>query len=137
MAYAVVWVVGIIAAVAAALFVLTVGLFGVFQMFLYGLDRLHTLNQRETALLALRNEVEARRALPFEALTDVEEEPFISVTPELDKLHLAQGLVTVETLEGDSPPSLKRLTVRVAWIGEYGRRIEKETVTLVTDTSNK
>ena len=152
----------------AALFVLTVGLFAVFQMFLYGLGKLHALSERETALLAIQNEVEALRAQPYEALSDVEEGPFISTTPGFEKLHLAQGLVTIETIKGDShflvsedsptpevtatkrgsmdgarasgtlngdcPPLLKRVTVRVIWIGENGRRIEKETVTLVTDT---
>jgi Tfp pilus assembly protein PilV len=155
----------------AALFVLTVGLFAVFQMYLFGLDKLHALNERETALLAIQNEVEALRAQPFEALSDLEEGPFISVTPGFEKLHLARGLVTIETitaikgdshhlvlegarssdaaapgngvtdgssapstLKGDCPLLLKRLTVRVVWIGENGRRIEKETVTLVTDT---
>ena len=102
-----------------ALFVISVGLFGVIHIYLSGLEKMNAINEYETALCALHNE-------PGEGL------PFLSETPGMERLYLAEAQTCI-TAENDSA-ALKRVTVRIRWIGEHGRRIEKKLTTLIAQT---
>ncbi|MCP4645744.1 MAG: hypothetical protein GY851_35190 [bacterium] len=115
-----------------AIFVLTVGVLGVVQMFHYGIDKTHTVHEANLATRALRNEIETLRAVPFRELTDTENAPFRSVTPELAKLMNATPAVTIESDPGGTL-GLKQITVSLAWTGEHGRTVRKQLVTLVAD----
>jgi len=113
-----------------ALFVVSVGLFGVMHVYLRGMEKMEAIKEYETALCALNNELETLRALPWDELETGDGLPFRSETPGVEQLHLveARSFITLEQ-EYDG---LKRVTVRMRWIGEHGRRIEKELTTMIT-----
>jgi hypothetical protein len=115
-----------------ALFILTVGVFGMIQMFHFGIAKMRTVNEANLAMRAIQNEMETLRALPFSELQDVAGGPFVSDSGEADKLMNAEPLVTIRD-HGDPALRLKEVTVRVAWTGEHGRRIEKRVSTLIAD----
>ena len=64
----------------AALFVLTVGMFGVIQMYHFGLDKMHALNESAVAMEAIQNEVETMRSLPYSELRNNNRALFVSET---------------------------------------------------------
>ncbi len=115
----------------AALFVATVGVFGALHLYMLSLDRIRAISEYETALCVLNNEVETLRAAPYDGLAIGEGLPFRSETPGVERLHLAETTVRIEDI-GDGALELKRVVARVRWIGEHGRRIEKELVTFIT-----
>ena len=113
-----------------AIFVISVGLFGVIHVYLRGIEKMKTINEYETVLCALNNELETLRALPWETLEPGNDMPFRSETPGMEQLHLAEARTFIILENGYN--RLKRVTVRIRWIGEHGRRIEKELTTLIT-----
>lgn len=114
----------------AAIFVMSVGLFGVVQMFNVGIDKMRYIEEKDLAVRAVQNEIETLRALPRAALAIGEDRPFVSRTPEMERLVDARGSVTVRN-RTDAPEALLEVTVRVSWLGEKGRRIEKSATTLL------
>ena len=116
-----------------AIFVISVGLFGILHIYLQGIDKMQAINEYETALCALSNEMETLRTVPFDALELGDGLPFRSETPGLEHLHLAETLCFIAAEEDGA--ALKRVTVRIRWIGEHGRRIEKELTTLIARTT--
>ena len=115
----------------AALFVATVGAFGAMHLYMLSLDRIRAISEYETALCVLNNEIETLRALPYDGLETGDGLPFHSETPAIERLRLAETTVRIEDI-GDGTLELKRVAARVRWIGEHGRRIEKELVTIIT-----
>ena len=118
-----------------ALFVISVGLFGVIHIYMRGMEKMNAINEYETALCALNNEMETLRATPWDSLEPGEGLPFQSETPDMERLHLAEARTCIAVESGSAV--LKRVTVRICWTGEHGRRIEKELTTLIarTDTN--
>jgi Tfp pilus assembly protein PilV len=116
----------------AALFVLTVGMFGVIQMYHFGLNKMHALNETTVAVQALQNEIETLRSVPFSELRNTDKGRFVSETPALSRLVNAKPAVTI-TDYGDSSKRLKRITVSITWTGENGRTIQKTVTTLIAD----
>ena len=96
------------------------------------LFRSNAINEYETALCALNNEMETLRATAWELLEPGEGLPFRSETPGVEQLHLAEVGTSIAAENGNT--ALKRVTVRIRWIGEHGRRIEKELTTLIAQT---
>jgi len=119
-----------------ALFILTVGVFGVIQMFHFGLDKMRAMNEANLAMRVLQNETEALRAVPFEQLQNQEDGPFLGDASEAAKLMNAEPRVTIRDY-GEPALRLKEVTVRVAWTGEHGRRIEKRLTTLIGDKGHE
>jgi len=116
-----------------AISVISVGLFGIIHIYLRGIDKMHAINEYETALCALNNELETLRTLPWEALEPGEGLSFHSETPGVERLHLAEARTFITLAENNA--ELKQVTVRIRWVGEYGRRIEKELTTLIAHTA--
>jgi Tfp pilus assembly protein PilV len=116
----------------AALFVLTVGMFGVIQMYHFGLDKMHALNETTIAIHAIQNEIETLRSQPFSELHNTDKAQFVSETPALSRLVNAEPNVTI-TDYGEASKRLKHVTVSIRWIGENGRTIQKTATTLITD----
>jgi len=118
-----------------ALFVISVGLFGVIHIYMRGMEKMNAINEYETALCALNNEMETLRATAWESQEPGEGLPFQSETPGVERLHLAETRTCI-AVENDNA-ALKRVTVRIRWTGEHGRRIEKKLTTLIarTDTN--
>ena len=116
----------------AALFVLSVGLFGAVQMYHVGTGKLKALHETSIALAAIENEMETLRALPFAALQNTDNGPFLSETPALAQLVKPVPKVVIANYSPDCP-GLKQVTVSVRWIGEHGRTIEKSVTTLIAD----
>lgn len=114
----------------AALFVATVGLSSIVHLYQFGTDRLRTVQERNLALRMLRNEMEYRRAVPWEDLTPVKSQPFATQPPELSHLYGARTAVDIVKLPEFSD-SLRRITVRIVWASEHGRRVDEELTTLV------
>ena len=113
-----------------ALVIMAVGLFGVFQMFYFGIDKGHAVQEHRIALRAIENEMETLRALPFGELNAAVERSFVSETPELESLVGAAASVSIADLpEWDG--RLKEVRVRVVWVGENGRVIAKQVTTLI------
>ncbi len=115
-----------------AMFVISVGLFGVIHIYMRGMEKMNAINEYETALCALNNEMETLRAKSWEMLEPGEGLPFLSETPGMERLYLAEAQTCI-TAENESA-ALKRVTVRIRWIGEHGRRIEKKLTTLIAQT---
>lgn len=115
-----------------ALFIITVGVFGVFQMYSIALDKTRALKEYAVAQTALLNEIETLRSMPFDQLTDTDNGPFHSVTPEIKRLMKVQSVVTI-TDRSQNNRGLKEVQVTVRWIGEHGRRIEKRLTTLIAN----
>lgn len=113
-----------------AIFVISVGLFGVIHIYMRGIEKMQAINEYEAVLCALNNELETLRALPWETLKPGNDLPFRSETPGLERLHLAETRTFINLEQNYT--GLKRVTVRIRWIGEHGRRIEKELTTLIT-----
>jgi hypothetical protein len=111
-----------------ALFLITFGLLGVFKIYFLGLDHMRALDESAAAMAALQNEMEALRAVAPDALPRGEDLPFTQSAPELEQLHLSKSAVSITPY---SPAPLVEVTVRVAWTGEHGRRIEKQLTTLM------
>jgi len=114
----------------AAIFVLTVGVMAVIQSQFVVLDKMRDVNEYHVATRALVNELEYLRALPFEGLAAGEGLPFRSVTPALERLHAAEGRVTIHP-RAQGLPGLNEVMVQIRWRGEHGRWIEKRMDTLV------
>jgi len=112
--------------------VLTVGMFGVIQMYHFGLDKMHALNETTVAFQALQNEIETLRSAPFSELRNTDKGRFVSKTPALSRLANVKSTVTI-TDYSDSPRRLKRITARITWTGENGRTIQKTVTTLIAD----
>lgn len=115
-----------------ALFVISVGLFGVIHIYMRGMEKMNAINEYETALCALNNEMETLRATSWELLEPGEDLPFQSETPGVERLHLAEARTCIAVENGSM--ALKRVTVRIRWTGEHGRRIEKELTTFIAQT---
>lgn len=113
-----------------ALFILAVGLFGVIEIFHFGLGKLHATQESRIAMRAVQNEIETLRGMPFDELAAAEDAPFVSETPEMERLVNVRAGVTIRDYpEGEG--KLREVTVTVVWTGEKGRRIEKRLTTLV------
>ncbi len=116
----------------AALFILTVGLFGVIQMYHFGLDKLNAVREFTLATQAIQNEIETLRTMPFSSLENGERQGFIAAVPELETLVQVSPTVSIrDFIEGRG--EVKEVTVRIKWIGEHGRVIEKSLTTLIAD----
>jgi hypothetical protein len=115
-----------------ALFIVTVGTFGVLTMFIHGLNKVRVINQTRIAVRAVQNEIETRRAMPFDQLMPGNS-PFVSQTPELERLDEARTAVLIADDTSVAPARLRRITASVAWVGENGRRIEKRLSMLIAD----
>ncbi len=115
-----------------AVFILTVGVLGVMTMFFYGLDKVRNINEARIAVRAVQNELETRRALPFQQLVPGTS-AFLSKTPELDRLLNVSTTVVIADDASVAPGRLRRVTATVAWTGEHGRHIEKHMSILAAD----
>jgi Tfp pilus assembly protein PilV len=116
----------------AALFVLTVGMFGVIQMYHFGLNKMHALNETTVTMHAIQNEIEMLRSLPFSELHNTDKAQFVSETPALSRLVNAKPHVTI-TDHGEASRRLKHVTVSITWTGENARTIQKSVTTLIAD----
>ncbi len=111
-------------------FVLCFGVLAVLQMHLSAMDKARTVQEYAVADEVLFNEVEFLRAQPFDMLSNGDSLPLRSLTPMLESLPGAQGVVRIEDA-GSGTLGLKRLVARVQWNGENGRRIERSVETLL------
>ena len=116
----------------AALFVITIGLFGVIEMYHFGIDKMHALNEYKIAMRAVQNEIETLRALPFSELRNTDDGDFRSETPEVATLVNATPEVIITDYTG-TENRLKHVEVSLKWTGEHGRTIEKRVTTLIAD----
>jgi len=116
----------------AAIFILSTGLMGVIQTYHAGLERIRTLREYAVARQAVQNEVETLRALPFDALADRENAPFVSSPLSLNKLVNAAPAVTINP-GADPALRLKTVSVAIRWTGENGRTLREGVVTLIAD----
>lgn len=114
----------------AALFVLTVGMMGTVTTYHFGLEKIRAMRESAIAVRAAQNEVETLRATPFRDLTDRENAPFISASPDLDQLVHGTPAVTIRSQSG---LPLKEVAVSVRWSGDNGRTITKRVTTLIAD----
>lgn len=115
---------------ATALFVIMVGLFGAIHLYQVGLAKARALDETQSALGAIQNEIETLRALPFDRIETGD--AFRSASPELERLMNARPTVKVRDYPG-SEGRLKEVTVGVRWSGEHGRTIDKSVTTLIAD----
>jgi len=113
-----------------ALFVVTVGGFGAIQLYMTAVQKTQATQNYALATRALVNEIEARRALPFDAIAPGEDQPFVSAGPALEALDGAVATVRVTDVS-EGAAELKELYVRVEWTMEYRRRVSREMTTLV------
>ena len=116
----------------AAIAVLSAGLMGVIQTYHVGLEHIRTLREYAIARQAVQNEIETLRALPFEALQDRKNAPFVSSALDLDKLVNAAPAVTIRP-SADPTLRLKRVSVAIRWTGENGRTLREGVATLIAD----
>jgi len=114
-----------------ALFVATAGIFGVMQMHTTAISKTKAIAEYGIATEALNNELETRKALPFDALEPGSDQPFISDTPRLEHLHSARTTVDIRPVPDNN--NLKEIRARIQWRGEHGRNIEKSFVTLISN----
>jgi len=119
-----------------ATLVLTLGTAGVVQLYHVGMAKTRALGEAATAMTAIQNEIETLRTLPFDALRATESGPFVSETPALSNLPEARGTVVIKDYDA-SPSGLKQVTVRLRWLGENGRTIEKSLTTLIADKERR
>ncbi len=115
---------------ATALFIAVTGLFGAMQMFQFGVDKIRVTGEYIIAARAIENELETLRAQPFDSLEPAKQRPFLSVTPEMERLPLAKAYVEIETVDA-SPSRLREVTVVVRWRTENGRPVERRLSTLI------
>lgn len=114
----------------AALFIVSIGLFGVVQTFYFGMDKMRTVQEYAIAMRAIENELETLRAQPFVSLRETSEAPFLSVTPELNQLFKPWASVRIRERSGEGG-MLWEVTVRIVWLADRGRRVEKRVTTLI------
>jgi prepilin-type N-terminal cleavage/methylation domain-containing protein len=115
----------------AAFAVLAVGLLGTVSLFYFGIDKMKAGRETSAALRALRNEMEHLRAQPFEALEPGTREAFASGEGDLANLPGAKPAVSIEAYP--DRPELRKVTLRLEWTGENGRRVSKSLTTLIAD----
>ncbi len=115
-----------------AMAVVSIGLGGVLHIYLHGIEKMRAVDEYETALCVLNNEIETLRAQSWDALEPGAGLPFRSA-PLIEGLHLAETQVTIQDAF-NGQPGLKQATARIRWIGEHGRPIEKELTTLIAQT---
>lgn len=115
-----------------ALFVLSLGLMGVIQTYHFGLDKIRTMRESGIATRIVQNEVETLRALPFSALDDRKNAPFISPAPGLERLVNGTPALTIRP-HPDPALRLKEATVSLRWSGDNGRTMERSATTLIAD----
>lgn len=117
-----------------ALFVAVVGLTGTLQMFQFSVDKIRTVEQYAIAGRVLQNELETLRAQPYDSLVESERREFLSASPELEALPVAEAYCVVRP--GSSMPArIREVTVVVAWSTEHGRRAERRLTTFVARRS--
>ena len=116
----------------AALFVLSVGLLGTVQVYHFGLDKIRAVRENAIATRAVQNEVETLRALPYSRLSDRENAPFLSSTPDLDRLVNATPAVAVRPC-ADPALRVKEVTVSLRWTGDNARTMKRAVTTLIAD----
>ncbi len=115
----------------AALFVLSVGLMGLMQMFVVAMDTTKEVYEQDVAARAIQNELETLRAQGWiDGSADNDDTPFVSVTPELQRLFNAKGSVQVRPY-AENDAALREITLRVVWTSRHGRRVEKKATTLM------
>ena len=115
----------------AALFVLSVGLMGLMQMFFVAMDTTKEVHEQDVAARAIQNELETLRAQGWiDGSTDSNDRPFVSVTPELQRLFNVKSSVQVRPY-AENDAALREITVRVVWTSRHGRRVEKKATTLM------
>lgn len=114
----------------ASLAVLIIGLLGAVHLYFFGLDRMQTMGEGEQAMRAVRNEIEATRAMPWEALALRDGAPFIEAGRDLADLPDAVSRVSVRDLP-ETQGLLREVTATVTWRGEHGRGITKRATTYV------
>lgn len=114
----------------AMVFVLTFGAMGAIQMHMTAIEKTRALQEYGAADEVLQNEVEALRARPFEDLRAGSAQALYSATPALVRLADVQATVDIVDQSGDTP-GLKQVSVKVRWIGEHGRPIERSVETLI------
>ena len=101
---------------------------GVTQVYFMHLKQTQSLVKHQRALRVLENEIERTRALPAAALTLGGDLPLLAEAPELAPL----PEVTASKSIAPYPPApeLREITVRIAWSGPNGRRIQKSLTAL-------
>lgn len=114
----------------AMLFVLTFGVMGAIQMHIVAIEKTRALQEYGVADEVLQNEIETLRALPFEAIAVGSGQPLRSATPALERLTRVQATVDIVDQSAETP-GLKQVCVKVRWIGEHGRSIERSVETLI------
>lgn len=117
-----------------ALFVAVVGLTGTLQMFQFSVDKIRTVEQYAIAGRVLQNELETLRAQPYDSLVESERREFLSASPELEALPVAEAYCVVRP-GAAMPARIREVTVVVAWSTEHGRRAERRLTTLIARRS--
>jgi hypothetical protein len=110
-----------------ALLIVTIGLFGVIQMYQVGIGRIQEAQRMALAVRLIDNEIETLRSMPFGALQDGEDMPWVTGA-DIIGLHDAAGGVDVAAFAGDD--RLKQVSVRLAW-REGARTVRREVVTVI------
>lgn len=82
------------------------------------------------ARMAVQNEMETLRALPFDALEPGERNHF---TGDVPAAQLPGALPRVVVQPADLP-GLKEVSVTLSWRGENGRRVERSLTTFIADS---
>lgn len=117
-----------------ALFVAVVGLTGTLQMLQFSVDKIRAVEQYAIAGRVLQNELETLRAQPYESLVESERREFLSASPELEALPVADAYCVVRP-GTVMPARIREVTVVIAWSTEHGRRAERRLTTLVARRS--
>ena len=113
-----------------AIFVVTAGGFGALQLYMTAIERTGATHDYTLVNRALVNEIETRRALPFDALLAGEGQAFLSAGPVLEGLDEPEATVSVVD-RSPGTAGLKEVRVRIEWTMEHRRRVTKELVTLI------
>ena len=95
-------------------------------------DKIIVIGEYAAADLAIENEIETLRALPFAALGVGESQSFLSNTPAAAKLPKSEGRVSISDRSGNTL-GLRQVTVRFSWTGEHGRKIQRQSTTIIAN----
>lgn len=117
-----------------AMTVLSVGIMGTLQLFHVGIQKIQASEESRIALRAIENELETLHTMPSSLRSGPEERPFISVTPELERLHAVRSVV--QTAPGPEE-SLTEVVMSVDWIGEKGRRMHRQIHALIPESPKR
>ena len=113
--------------VLTAIFILSVAGYGSFQLFHVGMAHHRVSQERVLAVRALNSEWECLKTIPFDRLSEHNEQAFTLEIPELETLYKATTQIRVEP---HADTSAYTITLEITWIAHTGRTISEKFETL-------